>query len=403
MNLESKTIQGPVNFVYLVGDAGDDIQHKILLLGDYYGSKCTTPLKNSINITDFYQYIADRMSPTIVDVLIESTRQIGTEEKKGDYLQALYQDFEECLFGDCNKTMKVHYIDVKRITPELLSFGAIGLLLNYIRQNNVDNIKIWNKIRWPSESDRKDAINISLADAGISQERISKLSPKIQKKFTTKVVMPLFNKLMDFYKIKNNRDEFQQIQNIATRIVEDGILPNKRELAIITSFENKFISLQSYFMDVYFVAVILRENKPMTHILSYMGWAHVFHIRDILLDMEFSVQEEGDKNNLEERSIAGKINIIGGSVNQCLDYTSIKYAVNAFCTEEEEIDEEEEEMDGKERRELERELEIRLDEIRREIEIGKKELKRMEEDRAIIMSRLKDIRQLNVKKVRSKW
>jgi hypothetical protein len=378
LKLDFKIIAGPVNFLYLNGNVGDDIERKVLLLGDYFQSKCTG--ESTIEVADFYHYIASRVSP--LDVIIPVPHQKETSY----HLQKLYDSFEHCLSKKCINTIKVHYIDVNKIAPDLLSFNAIGLLLDHVKQSNTPSFTEWDIIKWPAVSERKEAANISLADAGISQERMSKVASEIESKIMDKVVRPLYLRLIEFYNTRNNEDEFNQIRDIASHVDTSR---TKKELAVITSFENKFSSLQAYFMDVYFVLRILRQNKPMTHILSYMDWSHLFRIRNILLEIGFSVEGEGDRNNLENRSVSGKVKPIFSTskpISQCLNYDSIKYTVDAFCSEEEESEIEESEIEESERRELEEELQIKLEEVTIQIQ-------EMEEEKKRILSRLSDIRE----------
>jgi hypothetical protein len=361
---EPQFIEGPVNFIYLVGDPGDGVERKLLLLGDYHQPKikCEPEINKTISVADFCRYIANRMVPKIIDIFIESPFKVRdgdsqnpSKEGEGHYLINLRHTFRDCLNYDksqCTELMRIHYIDPRlSVTTEFEPLSQ-KLLVIFVFQLmdpkfylSKRSVKSLDKIKWPEEKDIKHTTELVLKEARLTDDKLNSLHPSIRKKFKVFIIRPFLSALSIFYRSKNIRNLFYESKQIAARIIETKTPITPEEHRIVTQLELALFKIQIYILDVYFIyrllkratqyrpdqrGIALKVGEPITHIIGYTGAGHTIRIRDMLLNMGFMVINQEDRGGAE---ILAKVKQYDGPINQCLPYNLIRDSVNNFCLE----------------------------------------------------------------------
>lgn len=348
---EPQRVEGPTNFVYLAGDPGDGINRKILLLGDLhiYDTKCKD---NSTSMIDFLRYIAFRLNSSILDLFLEfrfvtnSEELFGQEIQEGKYIYNLIYELKDCLTKhkeDCKEPMRIHYVDTRYVNSSMSSFSAIYIFLkNIVIQSTFEEIEEWSAAEWPEDVEK--AISISFDQARLSENKLKNISSKIREKFKQNVLQFISVKLSSFYKDRSNMRMFYKIKEIVQQSLKDKKRLSRDQYIYILHFYEKFIKMQSHFMDAYFVYRLLKkatDQKPdrpslalhpgqnIKHVVGYMGNIHTFQVRDLLLSMGFNLLDCSDNNELEAQF--NKNGRVPDKVEQCLEYSIIKETINDFC------------------------------------------------------------------------
>lgn len=348
-------IEGPVNFVYLVGDPGDGVKRKILLLGDLHYSN--TPCVNREGVLDMVEFtrsVAVRLQPTIMDVFVESRYDPVTAEpvilpsslKEGRYLNNFIYSFRECLVRDksnCSEKMRLHYIDVRYLNTNPHSFSSIYILLQKLANEETSQLEQWLGVQWPSPANLTAAIQASLKDARLGAAKLASLHT-LRAKFERAVLEPVVTELTKFYTDRFNKGSFDMIKKLAGSLIAEKRSLTRAELYYVFSFVSKFMVVQACFTDAYIVyralkratsraperaTYALRPGEALTKIMAYLGNAHTFRVRDMLLAMGMKVEEALDSSELEASFQRERLS--PAKVEQCLPYTALKSALRSFC------------------------------------------------------------------------
>lgn len=356
---EPKYIEGPVNFIYLKGDPGDGVMRKVLLLGDIHDIWAPFPTQTMTSMANFCRYVADRISPTIIDIFIESFYDVFgkisgffAKKKKGYHLNNLVQDFRKCLTkskNSCIEPMRIHYIDTRYNSrayneTKSSSLDLIGELMMYMDVSGYGFTRneAWNEPKWPKRQDISDIIKVTLLNAKLTDAKFKSINPAIRQKFKDVVITSVVQKITTFYEDMTNRDMLNQINKGRARVISTGSSPSRQELKTHRVFYGEVIALVAFIMDAYFIyrllkrasarkperpKVALKIGEPTTHVIAYTGAMHVFQIRDFLLKMGFKVLDQKDRS----KGLIEKDEPFSVDVPQYLSYKSIKDSVDDFC------------------------------------------------------------------------
>jgi hypothetical protein len=353
-NKEPQNIEGPVNFIYLVGNAGDNIIRKVLLLGDIHNPETSCESRSTMQVADFLRYVAKQLKPTILDLFIESEFSTSTqevelpfEEIKGRYLRNLKYELRDCLTRDksyCDEAMRIHYIDTRRANRDIHSFGGIYTLLeNILHKRNFDTVEEWGSIKWPKRKDIEKTVKYTFDTVRLSNTKLSTLHPAVKDKFMRIIYTPIFNNLAAFYSNESNKKTFKTIKNILQRISQHTTSLSRDEYNFIQDFTTDCIEVYSYVMDMYFVSrllkrttirqgerieVALHPEEAITRIIGYVGFFHSLQIRDMLINMDFQLVSSFD-NGIEK--IKKRTGRLPEEIKQCIPYTLISNTIDDFC------------------------------------------------------------------------
>lgn len=140
---------------------------------------------------------------------------------------------------------------------------------------------------------------------------------------------------MLFLRNKENKDTFNMIHNIRLQAIKGKRQLIQKEINYVKNFEIKIIKLMASLLDIYFVyrlfkratnrkpdlpKIALMEGESTTHLIGYLGLAHIKRIAEILEIMNFSIINQ-HTNELV------KVNINGediGEYGECLHYSCNK-------------------------------------------------------------------------------
>jgi hypothetical protein len=356
--LSGKNIQGPVNFIYLKGDSGDDVERKVLLLGDLHIPEISCPSEEgNVSLIEFFRIVAKSMPSKIIDLFVESFYDTedniyesseNREEKEGHYLGNLRLVLSPCLKRDksqCSEPMRVHYIDPRGIFPNAKENPSSLIVMERLFRRLLPppnlHTKLYSLVRWPEDSEIKDIAIKTLKDARLSNDKIQSIDSKIRQKFIDVVISPLMQKIILFYEDMSNYNTFTRIMRTAYNVRFFGASFSEDENKTIKDFYYKIFDIRTTILDAYFVyrlfkrATSRKSDRPrlaltpgqaITHVIGYTGVAHVCRIRNILLEMGLSILDEGDYNNMKERTR------FDNNVVQCLPYSLIKNSIDDFTS-----------------------------------------------------------------------
>lgn len=363
---EHRYIEGPVNFIYLVGDPGDNVTRKILLLGDYHERQSRCKANRTMSLIRFFRYVAERV-PVTPDLFVESPFHANDEDKnpvipsslEGHYLSRLLFELRDCLIKNksyCREPMRVHYVDTRLLREDRSAIAGIYWYLLQILDENYESLKNIHEFgfvpKWPRDVQEMNMMALrSLAEGRLTQQKLDTLDLRIRNKFRDIVLDPAIMELTNFY--RHNNENFQQIKIIAARLIRTNTPLTTTEKNIVTRFHIKIVNTHSAVMDAYFVCRALKRatrhaaerydtlkvGQAMTHIMGYTGAAHAFGIKDILLKMGFEVKNYADINGLGALRQMGLGPPESKILNQCLPYSFISNTVDDFCGNEEEEEE----------------------------------------------------------------
>ena len=365
---EPKYIQGPVNFIYLEGDAGDGIVRKVLLLGDVHEPHTPCSANKGIglqsgeaSIANFCRYIAHRIAPKIIDVFIEEYYDLDNTRSKlysdrylveGDYLNNLCVDFKDCLLTDkskCKEPLRVHYVDVRFIDQkeQLSSLFLMYNLLLLTRRSFAYSKEDCDKAEWPDSEDVEDVAKANLLSGKLTSKKIKSIDSSIKQKFKDIIITPVLERIISFYRSKTNKESFKLIKKIRTNTIftKKSSITTK-DFQIVQEFENRLNHVRSFIVDAYFVyrllkratarkpdrhKVALKVGEPTTRVIGYEGSSHVFQTSDMLVKLGFKIIAQEDKNGMEKEV---RQQIMATKIVQCLPYKAIKDSIDRFCTNE---------------------------------------------------------------------
>ena len=345
-------ILGPVAFMYMTGDPGDGITRKILMLADIHKRDTGCGKYASMSSAEFIRYLASKC-PKIIDVFIESN--FASENNpplpnakliiSKNYLMDMLFDFRNCLTREkkyCNEPMRVHYADTRHIFNNVEI--SPGSYLNYLSYLTIGIQTEAGKIlQWPnSPKEIQDIVDASIIHSRLTNKRLNILHPNILFKFQEMILNPVLQKYRDFFENNNNKIMFEHIN---FQILQGNDINTLHNEINILHFNLMVIGAE--LSDAYAIYRMLKrtsnkegerpklsnKNGYTTHIVTYMGSAHVFNIYNNLLKLGMMLKGYDDKDNNfmaacdENRSDERD----DYKVNQCLKYKDIQNSVEDFC------------------------------------------------------------------------
>lgn len=189
---------------------------------------------------------------------------------------------------------------------------------------------------------RLDDANYLFDSYRLDNKRLEAIDPKIRHKVNRYIIQPVFNELYLFLSNRRNRVTYDLIKSSVRKCLEFDLSISENIKHLTRWLSSRLSKVTSAIMEAYFIVrmlkragnsipprpeVALKRGEPMTHIMAYFGYGHIFNLEKQLTRLGFRVLYGYESQASLARIKSGGIS----NYVQCIPYSNIREAMERFC------------------------------------------------------------------------